>query len=73
MGNLWGDLSSLFFSGAKGGFLYTANCGCAVLQGLVIFELSGSMRMDKIRNDISQLESSTIGAKAEWSRLRSVE
>ena len=43
------------------------------LQGLVIFELSGSMRMDKNGNDISQLESSTIGAKAEWSRLRSVE
>ena len=61
------------FSGAKGGFLYTANCGCAVLQGLVIFELSGSMRMDKNGNDISQLENSTIGAKAEWSRLRSVE
>ena len=31
------------------------------------------MRMDKNRNDISQLESSTIGAKAEWSRSRSVE
>ena len=64
---------SLLLSGAKGGFLYTANCSCAVLQGLVIFKLSGSMRMDKNRNDISQLESSTIGAKAEWSRLRSVE
>ena len=63
----------LSFSGAKGGFLYTANCGCAVIQGLVIFELSGSMRMDKNGNDISQLESSTIGAKVEWSRLRSVE
>ena len=60
-------------SGAKGGFLYTANCSCAVLQGFVMFELSGSMRMDKIRNDISQLESSTIGAKVEWSRSRSVE
>ena len=60
-------------SGAKGGFLYTADCSCAVLQGLVIFELSGSMRMDKNGNDISQLESSTIGAKAEWSRSRSVE
>ena len=42
------------------------------LQGLVIFELSGSMRVDKIGNDISQLESSTIGAKVEWSRSRSV-
>ena len=31
------------------------------------------MRMDKNGNVISQLESSTIGAKAEWSRLRSVE
>ena len=31
------------------------------------------MRMDKNGNDISQLESSTIGAKVEWSRLRSVE
>ena len=61
----------LSFSGVKGGFLYTANCGCAVLQGLVIFELSGSM--DKNGNYISQLESSTIGAKVEWSRLRSVE
>ena len=60
-------------SGAKGGFLYTASCSCAVLQGLVIFELSGSMRMDKNGNDISQLESSTIGAKVEWSRSRSVE
>ena len=64
MGNFWGGLSSLL-SGAKGGFLYTANCSCAVLQGLVIFELSGSMGMDKNGNDISQLESSTIGAKAE--------
>ena len=63
----------LSLSGAKGGFLYTANCGCAVLQRLVIFELSGSMRMDKNGNDISQLEGSIIGAKAEWSRLRSAE
>ena len=70
MGNFWGGSSSL--SGAKGGFLYTANCSCAVLQGLVIFELSGSMGMDKNGNDISQLESSTIGAKAKWSRSRSV-
>ena len=31
------------------------------------------MGMDKDRNDISQLESSTIGAKVEWSRSRSVE
>ena len=31
------------------------------------------MGMDKNGNDISQLESSTIGAKMEWSRLRSVE
>ena len=70
MGNFWVVCLS---SEAKGGFLYTANCGCAVLQGLVIFELSGSMRMDKNGNDISQLESSTIGAKVEWSRLRSME
>ena len=72
MGNFWGWFV-LSFSGAKGGFLYTASCGCAVLQGLVIFELSGSMGMDKNGNDISQLESSTIGVKAEWSRSRSVE
>ena len=52
MGNFWGGSS--LFSGAKGGFLYTANCGCAILQGLVIFELSGSMGMDKNGNDISQ-------------------
>ena len=31
------------------------------------------MRMDKNGIDISQLESSTIEAKVEWSRLRSVE
>ena len=31
------------------------------------------MGMDTNGNDISQLESSTIGAKVEWSRLRSVE
>ena len=71
MGNFRGGLS--LFSGAKGGFLYTASCSCAVLQGLVIFELSGFMGMGKNGNDISQLDNSTIGAKVEWSRLRSVE
>ena len=63
----------LSFLGLKEASFILLIAAVQFLQGLVIFELSGSMGMDKNGNDISQLESSTIGAKVEWSRSRSVE